>query len=108
MKTEIESLVRSQNHYRQRHEVANVVREHGFNHLMPGFFDKMPAKKSGQWKAIVEIYNFRKREIVYCKRTTGLRRAYVRARIVALWWDLWQPSWRGIDWAVKECKGGKQ
>lgn len=70
------------------------------NHLMPGFFDKMPPKKAGRFVASVESYNFRRSETVWRKEFNGLRRAYFAARLKALWWDWMSPEWRGIAWHV--------
>lgn len=70
------------------------------NYLMPRFFEDMPANKPGQWRAVVIVYNFRKSEEVWSRSFKGLRRAYVAARLMALWNDLMQPLGRGINWAV--------
>lgn len=76
--------------------------------MMPRFFKEMPSPKSGRWVAcVIRNYSFRGRKEVWTKEVTGLRRAYILARIMALWEDIWCPHYDGevgIEWAIKESK----
>ena len=73
--------------------------------MMPRFFKDMPANKPGKWVAcVVRNYSFRGRKEVWAREVNGLRRAYVMARVAALWEDLWCPHYDGevgIEWAVR-------
>lgn len=74
--------------------------------MMPGFFRDMPKPQGGMWTAVVlRSYYFGGRKEVWSKKVKGLRRAYIIARIMALWEDIWCPHYDGevgIDWAVRQ------
>ncbi len=73
--------------------------------MMPRFFKDMPAPKPGRWVAVVQRTNaFRGPREIWAREVTGLRRAYITARLMAMWEDLWMPYWDGevgINWAVR-------
>lgn len=76
--------------------------------MMPRFFKDMPAPKPGRWVAVVlRNYCFAGRKEVWAREMNGLRRAYIAARLMALWEDLWCPHYDGevgIEWAIREAK----
>lgn len=73
--------------------------------MMPRFFKDMPPAQAGYWDAIVlRTYSFTHPREVRSLRIKGLRRAYIAARIMALWEDFITPYCDGeigIDWAVR-------
>ena len=75
--------------------------------MIPRLWKDMPADKPGRWVAVVIRQTcFRSRE-VWEREVTGLRRAYLWARWMALVEDLRTPYCSGeigIDWAVREVK----
>lgn len=78
---------------------------------MPGFFKLMPKNDDKIYRAIViKTHYFREEENGECyssKPIKGIRRAYIKARFMALWYDMFVVpgfSWRGVMWAVKEIK----
>lgn len=74
--------------------------------MMPRFFKDMPRKESGMWIAcVVRNYSFMGRKEVRTMKASGLRRAYILARLMALWEDMWCPHYDGevgIEWAVRK------
>lgn len=72
--------------------------------MMPRFFKDMPKNQPGIWVACVIYYSPWHRREVWCHDFTTLRRAYIAARLMALWKDLTTSSWGeiGIDWAVRK------
>ena len=74
--------------------------------MMPRFFEDMPEDQPGIWIAcVVRNYSFAGRKEVWRREVVGLRRAYVLARLMALWEDFWCPYHDGevgIEWAIKQ------
>lgn len=72
--------------------------------MIPRLFKDMPPKKGGRWVAVV-IHRSRfcpRREVRQCT-VTGLRRAYLVARLMAFWDDVvtpWLDGELAIEWAV--------
>lgn len=74
--------------------------------MMPRFFKDMPPRMGGHWRAAVTRHGRAER---YAWRGTfnGLRRAYIAARLMALWYDLVTPDCDGeigIRWIVQPAK----
>ena len=76
--------------------------------MMPRFFKDMPSPMPGRWVAVVlRNYYFGGRKEVWAKEFNGLRRAYIMARLMALWEDVWCPNYDGevgIEWAIRRPK----
>lgn len=72
--------------------------------MMPRFFKDMPPRKGGQWIASVLVGScFRPPYVCQQYTVTGLRRAYIIARLLALWLDFYLPWCDGeleIRWQV--------
>ena len=73
--------------------------------MMPRFFKDMPPRKGGRWIAVVQRTNqFRGPCEVWSREVTGLRRAYLAARLMALLVDLETPYCDGeigVNWAIR-------
>lgn len=76
--------------------------------MMPRFFKDMPAPEPGPWVSVVKLTNaFGYSREIWAREVTGLRRAYIAARLMALWEDLWCPYYDGevgIEWAIRKGK----
>lgn len=72
--------------------------------MMPRFFKDMPKDQPGIWVACVIRYSPWHSREVWCRDFQGLRRAYIAARLRALWEDWVTFSWEevGIKWAVRK------
>jgi hypothetical protein len=77
---------------------------------MPEFFSAMPKPQGGKWVAcVIRSYCIpeNQKEVWHSRPVTGLRRAYILARLVALWFDLNTPRggrWDsvGVHWGVRK------
>lgn len=72
--------------------------------MIPRFFADMPPRRPGLWEAqVLTTSPFRPDRVIWRRRVRGLRRAYLWARWMAFFTDLWYPDYDGelgINWAV--------
>lgn len=76
---------------------------------MPGFFKYMPKNDDKQYLAcVISTHLFKEdEEVYYSKSIKGLRNAYIKARLAALYYDNFvipKYYWRGVNYGVREVK----
>ena len=75
--------------------------------MMPGFFKLMPHPKKGKWEISVWKTSFLGEREIWTHVISGLLRAYIAARLMALYYDITTESFGGeigIDWKIREIK----
>lgn len=76
---------------------------------MPGFFDRMPKNDECSYEVcVISLHVFKGDEEVYrSKPIKGILRAYIKARLVALYFDLFViPNYghRGVNYGLRKVE----